>query len=508
MQKEYQVALYIRVSTEEQVIGHSLSAQEAALREDVKRHGKLVYRVYQDAGVSGVREDRKGFNALLRDAKNGCFGEVLVWTVSRVSRKLSYLLQVVEELRVLDIAFCSMSEQFDITTPMGQFALTMMGAVAQMQRESWMESSYIGMKKRAKSGRCSGGMMLGYQMVPDTEDLRGGNKLVIVPTEAEIVRKIFSMYAMGLGYKAIVNRLNEEGKVGKNGGMFSSSSVRCILGNAAYVGKVRFGGEYNEGIHEPLVSKELWEEVHERMKNHPKVAPKQSDHEYLLSGIIKCPVCGSGMVAIHSKKRRKDGTYLYNYYYACGAYHNQGRTVCKSNIVRADHAEEKVLTWLHEFLTSPLWMRRVMEVIKQRYGIKARPLDECKKLEKGLTDITRQQHDILRRYEEDILDRDTFLAEMQRLKRDKENCQLRLSECMPEQEIPACWSTEEMKAAFRSFRQVLVKAEINQKRQLVRNLIATISVNENRQVSGIELQLVFGTSSDSVGEIVPLNVAI
>ena len=153
MPKEQQVALYVRVSTEDQVEGHSLAAQEALLRNDAKLRGKLVHKVYQDAGVSGVREDRKGLNELLRDAKKGCFGEVLVWTVSRVSRKLSYLLHIVEELKSLGIAFRSISEQFDITTPMGQFALTMMGAVAQMQRESWMESSHISMEKRAKSGR-------------------------------------------------------------------------------------------------------------------------------------------------------------------------------------------------------------------------------------------------------------------------------------------------------------------------------------------------------------------
>ena len=174
MQKELHVALYVRVSTDDQVDGHSLAAQEAALREDAKRRGKIVYKVYQDAGVSGAREDRSGLNDLLQDGRRGFFGEVLVWTVSRISRKLAHLLKVVEELKALHITFRSLSEQFDITTPIGEFALTMMGAVAQMQRESWMESSHIGMKKRAQSGRWGGGMMLGYRMVPDGQDPRGG----------------------------------------------------------------------------------------------------------------------------------------------------------------------------------------------------------------------------------------------------------------------------------------------------------------------------------------------
>ena len=509
MKKEQQVALYIRVSTEEQVFGHSLTAQEAELREDSKHRGKLVYKVYQDAGISGVKENRKGLNALLRDAKAGCFGEVLVWTVSRISRKLSYLLEVVEELKALDITFRSMSEQFDITTPMGQFALTMMGSVAQMQRESWMESSHIGMEKRMKSGRWGGGMMLGYQMVPDAEDSRGGSKLVIVPEEAEIVRKIFMMYLDDLGYKAIVNRLNEKGQVGKNGSPFSIHSIRRILSNAAYAGKARFGDEYYEGIHEPLISKEFWEDVQEKMKRRAKPVKKKIDHEYLLSGVIKCPVCSSGMTPIHAKKRRNDGTYHYNYYYACSAYLNKGSAACKANSIRADYAEEKVVNWLHTFFSSPFWMQRVMEAIKQRYNIETRPLEaEHKKIEQCLGGIGKKQTDLLHRYENDALDRDAFLMQMQQLKTEKTELQDRLANCKPQNELSACWSVEEMKAAFRSFSEILLKATANQKRQLIRNLIAKIMVNKEKEISEIKLQLIPEFGNGNAVEALPLQVAI
>ena len=509
MQKEQQVALYIRVSTEEQVFGHSLTAQEAELREDSRQRGKLVYKVYQDAGISGVKENRKGLNALLRDAKAGCFGEVLVWTVSRISRKLSYLLEVVEELKSLDITFRSMSEQFDITTPMGQFALTMMGSVAQMQRESWMESSYIGMEKRVKSGKWCGGMMLGYQIAPDAEDIRGGSKLVIVQNEAVIVNAIFSMYVDGLGYKAITNRLNGERLVGKNGRPFSIHSIRRILSNAAYVGKTRFGDNYYEGNHEPLVSNEVWETVQERMKRHCQPVKKQVNHEYLLSGIIRCPVCNSGMVPKHVRNRRMNGTYHYHYYYVCGAYHNKGSAACKANSIRADDAERKVLTWLQTFLASPFWMVRVMQAIKERYNIETRPLEaERKKVEQYLAGIAKKQTDLLRRYEDDVLDREAFLMQMQRLKAEKEELKDRLAACKPENELPASWSVEEMKAAFRSFSEILIKATANQKRQLIRNMISKIIVNKERHISEIQLQLIPEIGNGNVVEALPLQVAI
>ncbi len=509
MPKEQQVALYVRVSTEDQVEGHSLAAQEALLRNDAKLRGKLVHKVYQDAGVSGVREDRKGLNELLRDAKKGCFGEVLVWTVSRVSRKLSYLLHIVEELKSLGIAFRSISEQFDITTPMGQFALTMMGAVAQMQRESWMESSHISMEKRAKSGRWGGGMMLGYQMVPDEEDPRGGGKLEIVPDEAETVKNIFTMYADGLGYKAIVNRLNAEGKVGKNGSAFTNNTVRGILANAVYVGKTRFGDEYYDGIHEPIISEEIWTVVQNIMNNRSKPVRKKIDREYLLSGVLKCPVCGNGMIPTHTKNRRSDGSYRYNYYYACGAYLNRGSAACKPNSVRADNAEDKVMAWLQEFLTSPFWLRRVAESIRQRYEAIAKPrLDERKQAEERLANIAKSQSELLRRYEDDVLDRESFMAEMQRLKAEKEGWQAELTNSGPVAEVSASWSMDDIRGAFRSFRQVLVQAKADQKRQLIRNLIASIKVNAERQVSELELHLLPSLAAAGEVEAMSMQVAI
>lgn len=509
MHREHQVALYVRVSSEAQVDGYSLEAQEAVLRNDAKQRGKLVYKVYRDAGISGVREDRVGLNELLRDAREGKFGEVLVWTVSRISRKLFYLLQVIEELKVHGIAFRSISEQFDIDTSSGQLALITMGAVAQMQRESWIESSRIGMEKRAKSGRWSGGMMLGYHMVPDEDDPRGGGKLVIVPEEAETVRRIFDNYAAGLGYKAIVNRLNAEGKVGKTGKAFTSTTVRGILKNAAYIGKTRFGSKYYDGIHEAIVSEEVWRTVQDIMNKRSKPVCKEIDREYILSGVLKCPVCGSGMIPTHNKKRLSDGSYRYYYYYACGAYFNRGSTACKANSVRADAAEEKVLAWLHQFFTSPFWLRRVAESIRKRYEAVANPqLNEKKQAEQALASIAKSQSELLRQYEEEVLDKAAFLEAMQRIKAEKENWQAKLAANLPVSEVPVCWTTEDIRGAFRSFQQVLIQAKAEQKRMLIRNLISSVRVDEKRQVSEIEMHLMPALSAAGEAERVSIQVAI
>ncbi len=484
-----QVALYLRVSTQEQVEGYSLEAQEVTLREDVKRRGKFIYQVYTDAGVSGIREDRKAFTALMRDAKNGCFGEVLVWTVSRISRKLSYFLTVIEELRKLNIEFRSMTEKFDAATPIGQFSLTMMGAVAQMQRESWMESSRLGINKRAEAGRYNGELMLGYQRIPDEEDPRGGNKLVIALGEAEIVQSIFFLYASGKGYKAIVNSLNDKELTGKMGKAFSIKAIRTILLNPIYIGKVKCKGKLVEGIHEPIISQELWEQVQKRHAIKSKAVKKEIDHDYLLSGILRCPECGNGMLPIHVTSKRKDGTFRMNYYYACGAYLNKGKTACHANSVRAGDAEEKVLEWLHEILTSPFWIYKVTEAIKQSQNGMDLPQEaERKMIQDRLTAITKQQKQILVYYENGVLSRDAFLLEAQALKIEKQELAASM-EKVQSAEHQVEWAVEEIKATFHQLRFLLRKASAEKQKALIRALVTKIYVNDHRQVAELELKV-------------------
>ena len=490
MQAGHRVALYVRVSSEAQVDGYSLDAQEAVLKEDVKKRGKQVYKVYRDEGISGIREDRKALNQMLKDARNGCFGEVLVWTVSRVSRKLSYFLKVIEELRNLGIAFRSLTERFEADTPLGQFSLTMMAAVAQMQRESWMESSRISMEKRVKSGRHNGVRLLGYQSVPDEDDPRGGTKLTIVPEEAETVREIFSLYAAGLGYKAIVNRLNSEGKTSKNGKPFSISAIQLILNNPFYIGKVRFADLREDGIHEAIVSQEVWDAVQARLTVRSKPVEKKIDHEYLLSGILRCPVCGSGMVPGHTKSPRKDGSFRVNHYYHCGAYLNKGKSACQTNSVRAIEADEKLLTWLAEFLSNPFWQKKVWEVVKQRQDTHTSPaIEKHQQAETSLAEIVKQQKHLLQQYEDELIDKDLFLEKMQLMKTARAEWQAVLDACdeLPSSELE--WTMEDIKRAFQTFRQMLSRTAANGKRELIRALIARVTVNEKREVAEMELKL-------------------
>jgi site-specific DNA recombinase len=136
------VAIYARVSTAEQAEeGFSIDAQLRTLTEYCKATGKILYKEYVDRGVSGKSmKGRLALQQLLKDAEEGQFDEVIVWKINRMARKQLDLLKIVEALTKLNISFRSYSENFETETPIGKFALQMMGAVGELERNTIVDN--------------------------------------------------------------------------------------------------------------------------------------------------------------------------------------------------------------------------------------------------------------------------------------------------------------------------------------------------------------------------------
>lgn len=182
---------------------------------------------------------------------------------------------------------------------------------------------------------------------------------VIDEKEAETVRYIYDLYASGKGYKAIVNQINKEGYKTKRGNMFSVAQLKTILTNPVYIGKVRFNVRQNwnekrrnninpdpiisNGIHEAIISDDLWERVQSIMKQKTGKPSRIYDGEYPLTGILRCPECGAGMVISSTTNTLKDGTKKRIVYYTCGSWKNKGTAVCHSNSIRVEKSKYSCL---------------------------------------------------------------------------------------------------------------------------------------------------------------------
>ncbi|MFR4998365.1 MAG: recombinase family protein, partial [Clostridium paraputrificum] len=335
-----QVALYCRVSTIEQAEeGYSIAEQETLLTEWCSNMDYIVTKCYSDRGISGKAiNNRPALKELLKDAEEKKFDMVLVWKINRISRRLTHVLEIAEILERNNITFKSYSEPFETDTPAGKMQFQMMALVGEFERGTIAQNVKMGMCAKAKAGEWCGGQVLGYDLVP-LEKQQGAKRtktaLTINEREAESVILIFNEYANGKGYKAITNQLNKLGYKTKKGNNFSVVSIRNILTNPVYIGKIRYNVRQNwsekrrrnintnpiitDGVHEAIIDEKLWDKVQAILESKKGKPSRIYDGEYPLTGILRCPKCGAGMVISRTTNKLADGTKKRIAYYCCGA---------------------------------------------------------------------------------------------------------------------------------------------------------------------------------------------
>src|SRR5262245_60916541 len=142
------VALYARVSTDTQ----DPELQLAALRAHVANRGWELVEEFVDRGFSGARERRPALNRLMRSAWAGQFQAVLVWRFDRFARSVKHLVTALETFRAMKVNFISLQEQFDTATPIGQAMFTIIGAMAQLERDIIRERVTAGLERAKARG--------------------------------------------------------------------------------------------------------------------------------------------------------------------------------------------------------------------------------------------------------------------------------------------------------------------------------------------------------------------
>ncbi|WP_342563636.1 recombinase family protein [Paenibacillus sp. FSL R7-0345] len=513
MNHEQQLAaLYIRVSTEEQVEGFSLDAQRLALLDHCRKAQISVYKVYIDAGRSGKSIDgRPALCELLEDARSGRFQQVVCLRLNRLSRKLTDLLHIYELLERHGVALRSLTEDLHTDTPMGKFALQMSGAVAEHERRQIAQNVRQSMQRRSRLGRWnSGNQVLGYRWVTHS-----GNPhlsyVEIVPEEAKQVISIFEMYASGLGLKAIANRLNNAGYKTKRGKAFYSISVRGILTNVNYIGKITYTDENNsrkivKGEHEAIVPTELWKKVQQRLAGQATLSVKQIVRPFPLAGLLKCPACGSSMIPCHVYRKRKSGVHSKSFYYICCRYNSGGSAVCSPNHIRANEAEVWVESQLRHFITQPTVAEQLVAEINRRRDKKLQPIRQrIMKIDNQTSSLKNRSIRCYELFEDGHIDApelkkrlSEIRSESTLLEGERKELERAVAE-QPDRSIPPA----SVRQALDNFRPLLRSAVPEQQRKLYRSLIDKINVPHNRDITKATIQ---GTSALLNLQIPPIPI--
>ena len=339
------VYIYTRVSTAMQIDGYSLDAQKARMKAFADYNDYEIVGEYEDAGKSGKSiEGRFEFNRMMEDIKSGKDGVafVLVFKLSRFGRNAADVLSTLQIMQDFGVNLICVEDGIDSSKDAGKLMISVLSAVAEIERENIRVQTMEGRIQKAREGKWNGGFApYGYQLAD--------GKLEINEEEAPAIRTIFDQYVhTDIGSNGIAKYLENHGihKIQRQNGknpLFDSHLIRLILKNPVYCGKIAYGRRKTEkvhgtrndyhlveqdnyilvdGLHEPIVTEEVWQEAQVKLlaqaKKYEHVNRGKDERTHLLSGIVKCPICGAGMYGNKSIKHKKDGTkYKDFYYYGC-----------------------------------------------------------------------------------------------------------------------------------------------------------------------------------------------
>ena len=368
---EYHVALYIRLSKEDENAGPSQSVtnQESLLREFVQQHGLSVYDVYVDDGWSGTNFERPSFQRMIADIEAKKVNMVITKDLSRLGRDYimtgHYMERYFPEHRV---RYISLLDGIDTGVDSTANEITPFRAIMNDMYAKDISKKIKSVKRdKQRKGQFIGGKpVYGYKMHPTEK-----NKIVIDKEAAPIVQRIFTMALSGISCRKIAAALNEEGipspaayanlavaKPGPYTGLWSSERISEMLKNETYIGNMVQGRMVKisykskkclrqapenwvvvEGTHEPIVEQETFQKV--QMLVNSRRHTRCRTYDFLLKGLIFCHECGYPMAVLNRKNAAGED----RLFFVCRTYQRFTKAgTCTCHSIKEETVNEAVLS--------------------------------------------------------------------------------------------------------------------------------------------------------------------
>ena len=525
------VGIYVRVSTTQQIDRDSLKTQEERLRQYCKAHNYEIYKnkVYKDEGISAKDTKRPAFEELMRDIEAGKIQAVIVTRLDRITRSLKDLINLMEFLQKHDVKLISLTENIDTTGPMGRFILNLLGSIAQLEREIDSERVAADMYHRALSGKWTGGVVpLGYTTkgklirefiekdMKEDEALREANKiapekgkLYVVKEEAKLVKKIYELYLEFKSLRKVTHELNKQGIKTPYGETWAASSIRRILTNPTYIGKIWYGKRKTDlatgklkqvkpelwkiakGEHEAIISEEVFNRVQKLLRQR-YMKPTKATQFYLLSGLLKCGLCGGSMFGYVCFKKKYGKEY---FYYRCQNSLQKGKAVCKGMVVPGRILEKIVIDSVLNLSKNKKFLNDkelLLKTLKQKVKpSKVEIEEEKKKLLQEEKRLLKIRDTLLEKLENKIIDDAIFVERFNKNKQELETIRNRIAELVSRseeinlQEAILQTNYDELCNLPQTW-QYLMDEE---KRDKLRTIIKQITVNYERKESKLRLKI-------------------
>lgn len=377
----------------------SIEVQVQKCTEWCNQHGVPILGVFADEAISGMKETRPQYEAMMDQLRMGLADTVVIYDQSRMFRKMTSWFSFRDALSSMGVSVVSVTQPMigkDLRDPTNFVTEGSMALFNQMHSLITRQKVMEKMRHMARSGQHTGGKpALGYA-VKD-------GRLIVHEEEAKLVRRIFWEYANGKSYKEIIDGLNRDGLKTKRGNSFGTNSLHDLLHNEKYIGTLVYGqspyredGTRNthskdgnairiEDAIPAIIDKDVFYAVQQRMSQNKRQQggrpPK--NREYPLKGKVFCADCKSAMTITTSR-----GNY---YYYRCTE--KKRLHTCSGNAIRADVLEERVAEALKIALGTPENIDGLIRILR----------DQADKLQDGavskLQSLVQKEKDVSRKLE-------------------------------------------------------------------------------------------------------------
>jgi len=349
------IAVYSRVSSEEQVHGYSLDAQVNACNAFASQRKWKIVKYYSDPGHSAKDDKRPAFSQMIRDAEDGQFKAIIFHKLDRFSRNIENTLRYFRDLNSWEVLLASVTEDFDFTTAQGRLVFRMMALFAQWYLENLSAEVVKSKIEMARRGIQNGPVPFGY--IKDKEK----NQIIVVEEEAQLVKAAYELYAAGNATdQTVADFLNESGFKTRKGNKWSKDTVTDFLQNEFFYGMVAYLDELWKGRHQPIITKELFDRVKEMRARHARrprahIALNKVRQPNLLRGIVCCSAC--------ERPLRIQASLRHGYYVETSRYRGK-ECVYSHGRARMDFLDELVQDLLRKVHLPENWQKDIERLVE------------------------------------------------------------------------------------------------------------------------------------------------
>ncbi len=339
-------AIYCRKSTDENLDTdfNSLDAQREAAENYIasqRANGWVCLpEHYDDGGYSGGNVNRPALQKLLSDCESGLIDIIITYRLDRLSRSITDFADLTKKFDGWGVQFVSVTQEINTATSAGRMMLNILITFAQYEREVITERVRDKMAASRKKGMWVGGSVpMGYKVE--------NKHLVVVPEEADVIRKIFNRYVEIQSPKLIAMELNAQGIKTKQGKTWDKAHVYRILENHTYIGEVKYKDAICKGEQEAIIPQDLWNRA-KAIRESAAPCPDRSRRQETiapLKNILRCGHCGGAMMPTYTTK----GGRRY-YYYLCCKDDKRAVSECPVRQIPAGDIEELVKKYIRKML--------------------------------------------------------------------------------------------------------------------------------------------------------------